>query len=67
MVRTYQKSLKFLLEQRIVNIDYKKWVLNLIKYNFDIQYKTGASNRVVDAFSRMPNTSWQHWQVTKGN
>ncbi|KAL5578650.1 hypothetical protein UlMin_011092 [Ulmus minor] len=70
IVRTDQQSLKFLLEQRIVGVDYQKWITKIMGYDFDIQYRSGASNRVADALSRLTEPvecsalaipQWQHW------
>ena len=54
IVRTDQQSLKFLFEQRIVGAEYQQWITKLMGYNFDIQYRSGASNRVADALLRIP-------------
>ncbi|KAH9656946.1 hypothetical protein KPL70_022865 [Citrus sinensis] len=53
LVRTDQQSLKHLLEQQIVAPDYKKWMAKLLEYDFEIQYKPSASNKVADALSRV--------------
>lgn len=50
-VKTNQQSLKFLLEQREIGVEYQKWVTKLFGYNFAVQYHTISSNKVADALS----------------
>lgn len=55
VVRTNQRTVKFLMEQREVGAECQRWMSKLIYFNFEIQYKCGASNKVADALSRRPD------------
>ena len=54
IIRTDQKSLKYLLEQRITTPDQQKWVAKLLGYDYEIQYRPGRENTAADALSRKP-------------
>ncbi|KAF7828587.1 Retrotransposable element Tf2 [Senna tora] len=56
VIRTDQKALKYLLEQRIIDPDQQKWASKLMGYSFEIQYKPGVENKAADALSRRGET-----------
>ena len=53
VVRTDQSNLRFLLEERVVETEYQKWLIKLMPYNFTIQYKPKRSNSAADSLSRI--------------
>lgn len=52
VIRTDQQSLHHLMDQRVLAPDQLRLVTKLFRYDFEIQYKPGAANRVDDASSR---------------
>lgn len=74
VVRTDQLSLKYILEQRVIGSDYQRQFSKLMGFDFEIQYRPGASNRVADALSRkefpiqcnnLQMGVWQLWDKLK--
>ncbi|KAA0062047.1 Retrotransposable element Tf2 [Cucumis melo var. makuwa] len=53
VVKTDQRSLKFLLEQRVIQPQYQKWIAKLLGYSFEVVYKPRLENKAVDALSRV--------------
>ena len=54
IVKTDQRSIKFLLERRVIQPQHQKWIAKLLGYSFEVVYKPGLENKVADALSRMP-------------
>ena len=52
-IRTDHKSLKYLLEQRILTMDQQRWLVKLMGYDYEIEYKPGRENVAVDTLSRV--------------
>ena len=50
--KTDHDSLKYFLEQRLSSEEQQKWVTKMLGYDFEIIYKKGKQNVIVDALSR---------------
>ena len=53
VIRTYQKSLKWLLQQKISTPFQQFWLSKLMGFDYEIQYKCGKENVAADALSRV--------------
>jgi hypothetical protein len=51
-IKTDHQSLKYFLEQHISSPEQQKWVTKLFGYDYEIIYKKGKDNVVVDALSQ---------------
>jgi hypothetical protein len=51
-IKTDHQSLKYFLEQCISSSEQQKWVTKLFGYDYEIIYKKGKDNVVVDALSQ---------------
>lgn len=51
-IKTDQKSIKHILEQKLNTPFQQAWVSKLMGFEFDIQYKEGVTKTAADALSR---------------
>lgn len=59
MVKTDQRGLKFLLEQRVIQ------PTKLLGYDFEVLYHPGVENKAADTLSRMPQVELANMVVPR--
>jgi hypothetical protein len=64
IVKTNHFSLKYLLDQRLATIPRHHWVGKLLGFDFVVEYRSGATNTVVDALSRRDTEEGELLAVT---
>ncbi|XP_026415231.1 uncharacterized protein LOC113310676 [Papaver somniferum] len=52
-IYTYHQSIKYFMDQRIHSVLQQKWLSKLLDYTYELKYRKGADNLVVDALSRV--------------
>lgn len=63
-IKTDQKSLKYLLKQRLNTDIQQQWLPKLLKFDYEIQHKQGKENLAVEALSRMEGVEVLHMALT---
>lgn len=64
IIRTDQKSLKYLLDQKAMSPIQQKWITKLLGPGYDIEYRKGTKNRTVVALSRVQETEKECVSIT---
>ena len=54
-IRTDHISLKYLIHQKLTTHAQHVWLVKLLGYDYDIEYKQGKENVLADALSRIPS------------
>jgi hypothetical protein len=52
IIGTDQQSLKYMMQQRLIDGIQHKLLMKLLEFNYTIEYKKGAENVIADALSR---------------
>lgn len=62
-VKTDHLSLKYLMEQKLTTFMQQKWLTKLLGFDYEIIYKQGVDNKVVDALSRVEHLQDQEAEL----
>ncbi|KAL4273089.1 hypothetical protein GQ457_13G021400 [Hibiscus cannabinus] len=54
IIKTDHQSLKFLAENQAITPFQQKWVVKMMGYDYEVQYRKGIHNTVADVLSRKP-------------
>lgn len=64
VIKTDQRSLKYLLEQRLNTPIQQQWLPKLLEIDYEIQYRQGKENLVADALSRVDGAEVLHMAMS---
>lgn len=64
IIKTDQRSLKYLLEQRLNTPIQQQWLPKLSEFSYEIQYRQEKENVVADALSRVEGAEVLHMAMT---
>lgn len=64
IIKTDQRSLKYLLEQRLNTPIQQQWLPKLLEFDYEIQYRQGKDNVAADALSRVDGAEILHMAMT---
>uniref|UniRef100_A0A1J3K9P1 Retrovirus-related Pol polyprotein from transposon 17.6 n=1 Tax=Noccaea caerulescens TaxID=107243 RepID=A0A1J3K9P1_NOCCA len=64
VIKTDQRSLKYLLEQRLNTPIQQQWLPKLLEFDYEIQYKEGKENLMADALSRVEGSEILHMALS---
>ncbi|CAM8908644.1 unnamed protein product [Rhodiola kirilowii] len=67
IIKTDQRSLKYLLEQKVTTPFQHMWLSKLMGYSFEIQYKQGKENYAADALSRVTGSQLLHITLSQAH
>lgn len=67
IINTDQKSLKFLMEQKVTTPFQHMWLSKLMGYNFEIRYKQGKDKVLADALSRVTGSQLLHMALSEAH
>ncbi|XP_018624163.1 uncharacterized protein [Nicotiana tomentosiformis] len=67
IIRTYQKALKYFMEQKLHTNSQLLWLTKLMPFDYSIEYKKGVENKVVDALSRVTGAELLALMISPGD